>query len=140
LVPVSLYIVHEVSVGAVGSRWSVSNGVTQFVSLGYTCGGVSISGDPADGVMVGYGGCVASPHSACRLDYMKLTGDPIVGCYHMRVEPFPGDSDVLVTDCAMVDKAATGGYFSFELPPHSCDDCAVGIETTTWGSVKALYR
>ncbi len=138
-VPVSYYVIHQFSPGAIGSRWKVINSVG-LVSLGRLCGGVGIPDDPANGVSVGYGSCMVGSFVACRLDYLRTDPTPITGCYHLRVEPYGADATVVVTDCASVDKSASGGYFSFEMPVIFCDDCAVAAESSTWGAVKALYR
>lgn len=136
----TVYVVHTASPGAKGSTWRIENTSSAF-SLGGSCGGLSITGDPFTGISVNYGGCLGGAFTICQLSFISFVS-PIPGCYHVNVRPFPGNSAVEVVGCDDTARSVTGGYFSFD--PHGkgggCDDCATATEPTTWGSVKALYR
>jgi len=109
--------------------------------MGSSCISSPLIGDPFTGASYGYGECLTGTITVCRLDFIWIPVAPVTGCNQLRVEPYPGDTDIQVADCASGARSASGGYFSFEnIPGLTCDDCAVGVETTTWGAVKALYR
>jgi len=138
-VPFSMYILHEQSAGTIGGRWTVVSSTNNLIPITYQCaGGISLPFNPIDGMAASYGGCVVSPINACQVMYLSL-GAPFEGCNHLTVKPFSGDSQIQVLDCAQQFHDATGGSFSFSLT-GDCDTCVLSTETTTWGSVKALYR
>ncbi len=136
----SVYVVHQFSTGSTGSGWSVGVDLNGLVYVGSACISNPLIGDPINGAHFSYGGCLSAPITVCRIDFLYASPQPVAGCYHLQVEPYPGDTAVQVFDCADNAHDATGGYFSFELSVIFCDDCAVAVETTTWGAVKALYR
>ncbi len=136
--PFTMYILHESSAGTVGGRWNVTVDPNLLV-LGSQCaGGISIPIIPVDGMVASYGGCTASPITACQLTFFSL-GAPFQGCSHLVVTPFSGDSEVQVLDCANQSQNATAGFFSFDINGN-CPTCVLATEQSTWGSVKALYR
>ncbi len=138
----TVYVIHHyAATGAAASRWKISNSAAMMIPTTWNCGDDINLGDPYTGIGLDYGGCQGTFHELCTLQFLKLQADPVPGCSHLQVEPFPGDAAIMVTDCGDVEKIASGGYFTFDgIPVIFCDDCAVAAETRTWGSVKALYR
>lgn len=139
-VPFTVYVVHHAftSGGAVASRWKIDD-TSGFIHLGDTpLSGAVGTGDPYTGVAVTYPSCISGSVAVWQLTVLNPGLSP-VGCYQLRVVPRPGDAFVGVTDCALVDLTALGGYFSFNVSGF-CDDCAGALESATWGAVKALYR
>lgn len=132
----SVYVVHKFTAGATASRWKVvdSSGLFQAGNSSV----YAVLGGPYTGASVGYGTCLSGSITAMTLNYfyqgetgfcklMTITNDPIV-------------ASVIVTDCGFADKSATGGQFFFN-PDGTCLNCnEVATETTTWGTIKALYR
>jgi len=134
----TMYILHEQSAGSLGGRWNVANN-SNIVVLGSQCaGGLSIPIIPLEGLVASYGGCTASPITACQVMFFSF-GTPFEGCNHLVVTPYSGDSQVQVLDCANQFQNASAGYFSFNINGF-CNTCVLATEATTWGSVKALYR
>ena len=142
-VPLSVYVVHTLSPGAKGSSWRIEN-TSSVLSLGGSCTGLSITGDPFTGISVSYGSCLTGTFAICQLTFLKITASPIPGCYHLNVLPSPPEASVGIVGCDDTPRSAVGGYFSFDPDPENkippCDDCTTAIDPTTWGAVKALYR
>jgi len=139
LQPHTVYVFHELSAGATGSSWRIAN-TTGMLSLGSSCDGLSITGDPYTGISLSYGSCLTGTFAICELVLMKLSSDPIPGCYQLRVLGYP-DNAPMVTDCSDNPIAAGGGFFTFDFEGKiNCWDCSTPVESTTWGRVRAMYR
>ena len=142
-VPLSVYVVHTLSPGAKGSSWRIEN-TSSVLSLGGSCAGLSITGDPFTGISVGYGSCLTGTFPICQLNFLKMTAGIVPDCYHLNVRPFPLEASVTVVGCDDTPRSAPGGYFTFDPDPENknppCDDCTTATAPTTWGAVKALYR
>ena len=108
---------------------------------------------PAGSVFFGFSTAFSPPlppeAGTITLDYGTcLQGSFVVGTIvailepgTLWVRPGGGLANVMVTDCDLVEKAATcgGAYVGPNL--GYCPSCeTVATEQTTWGAVKSLYR
>jgi hypothetical protein len=110
------------------------------LEAGSSCDQLSITGSPFTGVSLSYGSCLTETFQICQLNLFHLSGDPIPGCYQLRVLGYPGDTP-LVVDCSANEVPAAGGFFTFDVEGKlDCWDCTTPVESRTWGAVKALYR
>jgi hypothetical protein len=124
-------VIHKYSQGAIGSRFNITFPPgTSFFSFNSPYFPVCDPG-PCDGISLGYG--------QCRTGNIVLgTLLAIYGAGTLHVVPAQSFSEILYTDCAFVEKAATGGA-AYVGTPGDCEE-PVATEPSTWGSVKALYR
>ena len=99
-----------------------------------------VSGASPDGVFVSYNGCKTSPLHILTIVYL-LTGswEP---CCRLTVGPHPDWCTQLGTpcgfDCDVNEYPATGG--AAILNPNDNCQCAVPVQESSWGRVKALYQ
>ena len=135
---VSVYIVHIYTLGTRGSQFTFQDQSGQLFLAAVPLDGSIPVGDPSTGIQVAYSDCYVGHFAPFRLDYLITT--PIVPCQNrLRILPYPGDTNVMVVDCSLLFKPATGGEFVFG--PPECTGCSANpTAETTWGGVKALYK
>jgi hypothetical protein len=121
-------VIHQSAEGAVGSRFRVdfagSPGLVYYTLTYYFQMVGSLNGDLA----VSYGPCHTGD---IVLFLMVLNLKP----GYIEVRPAVGLQNVLVADCDLSEHAATGGRAWIGQP---CP--GLPVASSTWGSVKALYR
>ena len=91
-----------------------------------------VFGNSQTSISIGYGSCHPLPVVALTMTY-QLLGTSV--CSELRITPPDGTPCVLSPDtgCAWLEHCITD-------LGHLGVNCPVATESTTWGSVKALYR
>jgi hypothetical protein len=127
-------VVHKFSLGAVASRFKISFPAGTSVFAFIPVFPQPIPGDVQVDISVLYGECFQGAFCMGTLVAILAAG-PVC------VLPANGFSSVTYTDCSSVEMPATGGGASVGGPCHGYNVCeTVSVESSTWGSVKALYR
>lgn len=139
---VTLYIGHEAIPGALGSLFRVATPAcwAGAMLLATTpAPGFSAIGNAETGVAFIYPGCMAGAFLIGTLTY--FSSDQDVSCCWLRIGKAPDASldGVMVTDCAATPRLGTAP-FQFIVNPNSFCYCYSTVHTSTWGSIKALYR
>jgi len=136
-----VYIIHQYNVGSVGAQFKVDD-TSGLIQAGFASDYLVV-GDFFNGATVAYGICYFGQVNMARLDFYWL-GQPTTCENQLRIVPDPNrpPGEQLVTaDCSNVIKQASAGYFTFQNlgPAGGC--CIIApVQSSTWGSVKALYR
>jgi hypothetical protein len=134
--PINTYVIHKFTTGTTGSQWKIIDTSTLFQAG--TASPYAVLGNAYTGASVAYGGCLVGQVTAMTLTHLWF-GQAVV-CGKMEVVSDPLAPYIQVTDCNFAAKQATGGQFFFN-PNGTCTNCnEVATETTTWGTIKALYR
>jgi hypothetical protein len=95
-------------------------------------------GNSQTGIALSYGSCMpASPFLILTIQYLVQGATP-PGCeYWVVPDPTTEYDNVMVVDCDSVLRESYGGVAYINGFPGLC---TVGVEETTWGKVKSLYR
>jgi len=103
----SLYVIHQLSPGAVGVRFSAPTPACFLAPYLSDQSNWLIIGDSQTGISVGYNGCFPSPVVALTIHYFAqgLSGPD---CAY-PVLPHPEDAFIEVTDCAFNTLVGSGG-------------------------------
>jgi len=129
-------VIHKFAVGTVGSRFKVDTSATTGVNLlGIATTFVPIGSVSSD-LSVMYGSCLSGSIVVGHLQIFWLGGTP---AGTLSVVKTPLYATVLFRDCANVDYPATGGHATINGTGSDCGE-PLAVESSTWGSVKALYR
>lgn len=141
---------------ALATRFKVSAGPdVTMVYVGETHYFANTLGDSQAGIQVCYGECFL-PHDSPLVTINYLSFGTSGSCSEIGIVPHPDAETLDVIGCDGIPRAAGGGamlvnqtanciqcpplirYFSGTPVAFGCGPLAV--ETTTWGSIKALYR
>ena len=157
--PRTLYVCHLYSIGSAGAKFRIehSNGFTGTL-LSTTSPFANVSGDPVNGFTVMYDNtCRFGTFQILTLNFMFFGTSP--ACSWVRTAPVSGsvDGKIDVYDCVFV--RVPGEWEGTHITPGSGADCpndidyeehthhcrpyyepTVGVDQSTWGAVKALYR
>jgi hypothetical protein len=124
-----VYIAHTDFQGSVGVIFSTvaSPGFTgvwvsetsQFLNIGTT----------PTGINVGYGACLSGPVIIATAEYQMFGTS---SCSQLSIAPFPDFPNPVCLECFYEYPCVNNGRLLV--------NCAVPVEPTTWGKVKALYR
>ena len=133
----SVFVVHGGVTfdAAMGIRFKIepSPGIT-FAWLGESSPKPTVIGDSKSGVEIGYGACVFPDAGLIlEIEYLGLgTSEP---CSFLRVVDHPDASsgEIEVVLCVGLGPVSAMGK-------DLTVNCAVPVQETTWGKVKALYR
>jgi hypothetical protein len=136
-------VVHKFSTGTTASRFKLVFPAGTVLFTFQPGGGIPpfvLNGDVQTGVLVQYGECRTGNFCIGQL-VASLAPGPLC------MRPANGFTDVMHTDCGFVETPATRG--SAMVGSHCVAEDAggervpcdpVAVESSTWGSVKALYR
>jgi hypothetical protein len=132
----TVYVVHDI--GPFGAR------DVQFQirgSVGFTGVWVSetspytVVGASPSGISIGYSNCLTSSVPILEVAYTLLGTSS--DCSALTVNPYPSNQPgILVIDCSFDTAYAAGS--SLLINPTAA--CALAVEHTSWGKIKALYR
>jgi hypothetical protein len=148
--PNVVYVINKNGTGAQASKWRIAHELT-LIELSFNLTNPYLAivpmGSPlSTGTTVSYLDCRLPPYVIGYVSFMYF-GGAVGGCDHLRVEAHQGDEfygaeeTPVVVDCADVTQSASGGKFSFGFPGQFCDTCLpLPVHSTTWGTIKALYR
>lgn len=131
----SATVIHKYASGATGSRFKASFPPgTLFID--FVTPYITVGGLPSD-LSLGYEACL----SGC---IVLGTLYAIYGAGTLQILAADGQVNILYTDCSFVEKTASGGTAGVNVTDY-CNDlttggCTVAVESSTWGSVKSLYR
>jgi hypothetical protein len=122
---------------------------------GVTVTGVSYGtnlylGDIFTGVVITYVGCKTLPHLLAEIRYFPTRETaPCIGL-HVGADPAVASGEIEVIDCSSNVWYATGGSLCINYPECcliksassavSTECYPIAAATSTWGSIKALYR
>lgn len=132
-------VVHKFSLGAVMSRFKIVFPAGSNVFAFATSNSYPSEGNVQTGVSVSYGTCLSG--SWCVGNVVA-----ILGAGPMCMQAANGFPSITYIDCSFVELPATGGHAMVgsicpgEYGDPSPCDIPVAVESSTWGSVKALYR
>jgi hypothetical protein len=137
----AFYIVHKLNAGSTAAQFKVTDTSGLFAASQNTPY-LSIGTWNTD-LSLAYGGCVIGNHVVMTLNFFWFGGAP--NCNQkLTIDPAPASpipGSIALVDCALPSgnlEAATGG--SGYMSPACAGQCAVATQSTTWGSVKALYK
>jgi hypothetical protein len=134
------YVIHKYTAGTTGARFKVNDlsGLFQAAkTTPYLEGGGGTA--PYTGSSLAYGNCLNGQLVIYTLGFLWF-GQPLV-CGKLEIVADPLEPlGIIYTDCNFGSHSATGGQF-FWGANGDCTQCnEVATETTTWGTIKALYR
>ena len=109
-------------------------------------------GDTQTGITICYGGCNGDPRVLlATITYMQYGTSE--NCSQLLVLPHPDAETVEETDCNFLPMPAYVHDFTLSAPACGCSPIVVlpgaarafgcgplGVEQSTWGKIKALYR
>lgn len=125
----SVAVIEKYSVGATGSRFSMTTGANVFLSFNtpYTAVG-NLTSD----ITISYGECLIGSF-VIGTATMNLIGG------YLYIHPAQLQTQVLYMDCLFVAHKASWGH---AVIGNVFDPCNVQVaaEPETWGAIKALYR
>jgi hypothetical protein len=122
-------VIDKFDIGSVRARFSMTTGANQIISYSSPYATV---GNLASDITVEYGQCLTGSLVLVTA-VMNLTGG------FLYIHPAQGQTQVLTTDCALVNHKTQWGYAAIGNIYDPCNQ-QVTTEPSTWGSVKALYR
>jgi hypothetical protein len=143
---ISVYVYHRsppFDLGVTGSAFRIGSGG------GFT--GVLMSavfdptfwvvGDISQGVAVSYGGCSNDEFILVAIATYSVSGSS-TACSYVEVLPFSDGGSVETYNCDMAMEPATATTRLIVNYESSCGPltCVLSTQSTTWGSIKALYR
>lgn len=139
LVPV--YAVHKMTPGATGSQWRIqTSGDFTCTYTGEVIQVPTSSGDTQTGLTASYGACLASDILIATINYFCMGTSPTCARIDVVGHPTSVSGEVEVTDCGYVTHQAQGWSIIMN-NDGTCGFCQPHpVESTSWGSVKALYR
>lgn len=140
----AMYIVHKFNPGATAAQFKVADTsgmipasqTTPFLALGTWNTDLSLA----------YGGCLIGDVVLMTLNFY-VTAPPATCAQTLEIVPAPTTpvpGSIALVDCATPSgnlKPASGGRMFFVngcVDPSACNP--VGVSSTTWGGIKALYR
>ena len=130
-------VIHSFATGATGVRFKIDQSAATGISVvGMGTTFVPI-GSFATDLSVAYGNCLSGSIVVGHLQIIWLTAPS--GTLSVVKPQTDLYNSIRYWDCAMVDHPATGGHAVINGSNSSCAD-PTAVETSTWGSVKALYR
>jgi hypothetical protein len=123
-------VIHKFTSGATGSRFKVTFPAgTAFFAFNTTY--VPIGALDTD-LSLGYGQCLSG-------EIVLGSILAIYGAGTGQVEKADLQPIILYTNCVFAELLATGGAFTVGQAGY-CTEYSTPVESSTWGSVKALYR
>ena len=136
----SVYIIHVGTNGATASMWKldVDPGVTmQYV--GETSPFQTIIGDTQNGISIAYASCLSGQFLVATVNYFAQGTS--TACAYMSIVPNPAapSGNVEIVNCSFQKHELPKGGQAIVNPDGTCQ-CNVGTQTTSWGSIKSLYR
>jgi hypothetical protein len=141
---IDVFLLHKHTGGATASQFKVSltGGSTMTFSSQTVAPGMLNLGNANDDISIAYGGCVQGDFLILTVRYLGFGTSP--ACSRIVLEP--AATSPLPGELAMVDCSQPSG--NLEVPgsgqaiinPDGTCQCDVPVRTTTWGSIKALYR
>ena len=133
---VQVYVWHIYSPGAIASEWMLDVTEVGWSHLGdlkvleFLYIGTSVLG-----VSVAYGSCLTDNFLLMTVNFFGTSADP---CGLIGIVAAPTKAGVRSVDCAENPLFIPGGQGRVN-PDGTCT-CAVPVEETTWGNIKALYN
>jgi hypothetical protein len=138
----NLYVIHKFNTGSTAAQFKVEDTSGLFpTTQTYPPAYLTIGTWNTD-LSVAYGGCVIGDHVVATLSFLWF-GAPANCNQAVKVVPVPTSpisGQVALVDCAQPSGNLETATASGARMLPSCGNCAVAAETSTWGSVKALYR
>lgn len=150
----SLDVVHMYNIGATAVRFKIesSPGMTMtYLSEDHPF--AFTDGNTQDGITICYGSCAVGDQLVATIHYMAYgTSDP---CTEILVVPHPDAHTIDMVDCEGTPQAVYAGdiyvqeyqgecgcpdLHAFEGTPRAFACNPLSIRSTTWSSIKALYR
>jgi hypothetical protein len=144
---VTIYVIHMNTPGASGAQFLVVDDAglapTFWLSDSYTAGVFNIANSHA-GLALSYNACVVSPFQSMVMSYFaQSTTTP---CVKTEVIPDPAaaSGNIDIPDCTAPIPVKLKGGGSILYWNGNNTDCpcgpVVGVEETSWGQIKSLYR
>jgi hypothetical protein len=143
---ISVYVYHrspQFDLGVTGSAFRLSPGggfTGVFESVSYDPRYLVV-GDITQGVAVSYGSCLNDVNVLVAVATYQVFGTS-AGCSYLEVLPFEDGGVVETYSCDLTMEPATGSEPLIVNYGTNCGPlwCVVGVQESTWGRIKALYR
>jgi hypothetical protein len=130
-------VIHSFSLGATGSRFRLElpAGSSFFAFTPSPWRSFTLTGSILSGASITYGECLTGANPLGTITAILTQGT-------LCVRPADGSLNIMVSDCAFVETAATGGaaYVASNGPCYEAWQGIVATDQKTWGAVKSLYR
>jgi hypothetical protein len=138
---VQVHYYHGIHTGATASQWMLDLNGLPWVHLGDQIQFPTVIGTSITGISIGYGNCQAAP---TYLGVSNFFGSNAPTCSSIRIvaDPASLSGEIEGVDCATpANKTYPTGMLQMVNadPGCSCPGWSP-VESSTWGSVKALYR
>jgi hypothetical protein len=137
---VQLHYIHSYHNGATASQWKLDLGGLPWTHLGDTMTFPTVIGTSITGISIGYGSCQAAP---TYLGMSNFFGSAAPACSQIWIVADPASLSGAIegVDCAVpAGKTFPGAGAIVVNPDATCGCPGSPVESTTWGSVKALYQ
>lgn len=135
---VSVYVVHESSMGGMASQFRLSAGSGANLSyVGETTPYTIVVGNTQSGITVGYGTCQRGDVLVVTVNY--FASGTSSACSYIRVVPDPisANGTIEIVDCSFYASEGIGSKLVIN-PDGTCE-CGLSSEETSWGRIKAQY-
>ena len=130
-----VYIWHLNTPGATASEWMLDVTQVGWTHLGDLKDFELVIGTSITGASVSYEACLVGSFQLMTVNFFGSAADP---CGLIGIVPAPSKAGVRSVDCNETSVFIPGGQGRIN-PDGSCT-CAVPVEETTWGTIKALYN
>jgi hypothetical protein len=130
---VQVHIWHMYSPGTTASEWMLET--PGYSHLGDQPEFQLVIGTSISGVSLSYEACYADNFKLMTVNFF---GNAAPSCSLVRIVAAPGKAGVRSVDCAENSVLIAGG--EGRVNPDGTCTCAVPVEETTWGNIKALYN
>lgn len=124
----SVAVVHKFSLGTTLSRWKIDMGSSTFFAFNSPYPAI---GSATTDISVAYGSCLMGSNCIGTVFGNFAAGE-------LKIVAADGQPYVLWADCNFGEHEGTGGSAWANGATGDCRE--VATESSTWGSVKALYR
>jgi hypothetical protein len=130
-----VYVWHVNTPGATASEWMLDVTQVGWTHLGDTPDFNLVIGTSINGASLSYEACLVGSFQLMTVNFFGSSAAP---CGLIGIVPAPNKPGVRAVDCAENSVIITGGQARVN-PDGTCQ-CAVPVNETTWGNIKALYN
>ena len=132
---VQVYVFHMYAPGVIASEWMLDVTQVGWTHLGDINDFTLTLGTSVAGIAFSYEQCLVGNF---RLQTVNFIGTAAETCSLIGIVAHPDNATVRSVNCAQGDMIIPGGQGRVN-PDGTCS-CAVPVQETTWGTIKALYN
>jgi hypothetical protein len=137
-----VYAVHKSTPGVTASRWMIRTG-GGFTGLynGEIIEVSAYSGSTQTGLMAVYIACQAADIHVATVEYYCLGTSPSCAYIEVAADPRVSSGRIEINDCEEITHYVETSRIIVNNFQGACGPCATSpTKSTTWGSIKTLYR